>query len=75
MTSRVLAQLSRLWCKLTTRQYVTAAVASGEGRNGHIELEDGSIKHDLKMPKELGGPGGGANVSRFLVDSSPLASG
>ncbi|SRR5579883_134466 len=27
------------------------------GRNGHSETQDGSIKVDLSVPKEMGGPG------------------
>ena len=32
------------------------ATATG-GRNGHTEASDGSVKADLSVPKEMGGPG------------------
>src|SRR5205814_3183026 len=32
------------------------ATASG-GRNGHTEASDGSVRADLSVPKEMGGPG------------------
>jgi len=37
--------------------YETKVTAVG-GRNGRVESEDGLIKLDLRMPKELGGAGG-----------------
>jgi osmotically inducible protein OsmC len=40
--------------------YTTTATASGEGRNGHAESEDGVLSVDLVIPKEMGGPGGAA---------------
>jgi lipoyl-dependent peroxiredoxin len=38
--------------------YTTVAHATGDGRNGHIRSDDGVLDLDLKVPKELGGPGG-----------------
>jgi Ohr subfamily peroxiredoxin len=36
--------------------YTAHATAKG-GRNGHSETSDGSVKADLSIPKEMGGPG------------------
>src|SRR5262249_42100738 len=36
--------------------FTATATASG-GRNGHTEAGDGSVKADLSVPKEMGGPG------------------
>jgi Ohr subfamily peroxiredoxin len=36
--------------------YTAHATAKG-GRNGHSETSDGSVKVDLSIPKEMGGPG------------------
>src|ERR1700687_2052748 len=36
--------------------FIATATAIG-GRNGHTEASDGSVKADLSVPKEMGGPG------------------
>jgi lipoyl-dependent peroxiredoxin len=36
--------------------FTATATATG-GRNGHTEASDGSVKADLSVPKEMGGPG------------------
>jgi osmotically inducible protein OsmC len=36
--------------------FTATATATG-GRNGHSEAEDHSVKADLSVPKEMGGPG------------------
>jgi lipoyl-dependent peroxiredoxin len=36
--------------------FTATATATG-GRNGHTEASDGSVKADLSLPKEMGGPG------------------
>ena len=36
--------------------FTATATATG-GRNGHTEAHDGSVKADLSVPKEMGGPG------------------
>ncbi len=36
--------------------YKTKAITTG-GRDGHVETEDGNLKLNLSMPKELGDPG------------------
>ena len=35
----------------------TATATAHGGRNGHSETEDGTVKVDLSVPKEMGGPG------------------
>src|SRR6266700_5552463 len=36
---------------------LTATATATGGRNGHTEANDGSVKADLSVPKEMGGPG------------------
>ena len=38
--------------------YTAVAHATGDGRNGHVRSDDGVLDLDLKVPKEIGGPGG-----------------
>ena len=47
--------------------YTTTANATGDGRNGHAELEDGSVSFDMRIPAEMGGPGGGANPEQLFA--------
>lgn len=47
--------------------YTTTANATGDGRNGHAELEDGSVSFDMRIPTEMGGPGGGANPEQLFA--------
>jgi lipoyl-dependent peroxiredoxin len=42
-------------------QYTAIAHARGDGRNGHVETEDGTLSLEMRVPAEMGGPGGGAN--------------
>jgi lipoyl-dependent peroxiredoxin len=35
----------------------TATASTTGGRNGHTEAADGSVKADLSVPREMGGPG------------------
>lgn len=46
--------------------YTATATASG-GRNGHVESDDGVVSFDLKIPKEMGGPGGGSNPEQLFA--------
>lgn len=47
--------------------YTASATVHG-GREGSVESSDGMLKHDLKMPKELGGPGGqGTNPEQLFA--------
>ncbi|MEJ8278598.1 Ohr family peroxiredoxin [Pseudonocardia spirodelae] len=47
--------------------YTTEATSSGGGRDGRIRTDDGFIDQDLKMPPELGGPGGGTNPEQLFA--------
>ena len=38
----------------------TATASTTAGRNGHVRSSEGIIDLDLRLPKELGGPGGQA---------------
>ncbi|WP_378942219.1 organic hydroperoxide resistance protein [Paracoccus sp. R86501] len=40
---------------LTNVLYSTSATATGGGRDGHTQVDDGSADFDLTVPKELGG--------------------
>jgi Ohr subfamily peroxiredoxin len=42
--------------------FTATATATG-GRNGHAEASDGSVKVDLSVPKEMGGPGKGGTTT------------
>jgi len=47
--------------------YTATATAKG-GRAGHIHSSDGVLDFDLKVPKELGGPGGtGSNPEQLFA--------
>jgi lipoyl-dependent peroxiredoxin len=41
----------------TIKPLFTATATAVGGRNGHTEASDGSVKADLSVPKEMGGPG------------------
>ncbi|TIC82792.1 organic hydroperoxide resistance protein [Nocardioides sp. GY 10127] len=47
--------------------YTASAVASGDGRNGHITSSDGLLDADVRMPVELGGPGGATNPEQLFA--------
>ena len=47
--------------------YTTTATASGDGRNGHTESEDGLLSVDVRIPKEMGGPGGATNPEQLFA--------
>ena len=47
--------------------YTATATATGEGRNGHTRTDDGRIDLDLKVPTEMGGPGGGSNPEQLFA--------
>ena len=38
--------------------YTATATATGDGRNGHTTSEDCILDFDVRIPKEMGGPGG-----------------
>jgi osmotically inducible protein OsmC len=41
----------------TIKPLFTATATANGGRNGHTEAADGTVKADLSVPKEMGGPG------------------
>ena len=41
--------------------YTAEALATGAGRDGHVRTTDGQLDVDLRVPTEMGGPGGGLN--------------
>ncbi|MDT3438055.1 MULTISPECIES: organic hydroperoxide resistance protein [unclassified Pseudofrankia] len=47
--------------------YTATATASGDGRNGHTESDDGLLALDVRIPKEMGGPGGATNPEQLFA--------
>jgi len=47
--------------------YTATAVATGDGRNGHVQTPDGNIDAPVRTPKELGGPGGATNPEQLFA--------
>ncbi len=47
--------------------YTATATASGDGRNGRTESEDGILAMDVRVPTELGGPGGATNPEQLFA--------
>lgn len=47
--------------------YSTTAHATGDGRNGRIESDDGMLGADVRVPKELGGEGGATNPEQLFA--------
>jgi Ohr subfamily peroxiredoxin len=47
--------------------YTAIAHATGDGRNGHASSEDGILDIDMRIPKEMGGPGGAANPEMLFA--------
>ena len=47
--------------------YTASAVATGDGRNGHVQTTDGLLDADVRMPVELGGPGGATNPEQLFA--------
>lgn len=47
--------------------YTTTAVATGDGRNGHVQTTDGLLDADVRMPAELGGAGGATNPEQLFA--------
>ena len=41
--------------------YTAEALATGDGRNGHVATADGLLDADVRVPKEMGGEGGALN--------------
>lgn len=47
--------------------YTATATATGDGRNGHTTSEDGMLDFDVRVPKEMGGPGGATNPEQLFA--------
>src|SRR3954465_6572534 len=47
--------------------YTATATSSGDGRNGHTESDDGQLSLDVRVPKEMGGPGGATNPEQLFA--------
>ena len=47
--------------------YTASAAATGDGRNGHVQSTDGFIDADVRIPKEMGGPGGATNPEQLFA--------
>ncbi|QRV89847.1 Reverse transcriptase from transposon X-element protein [Ceratobasidium sp. AG-Ba] len=52
---------------LSKTVYTADATASGAGRNGKTELDDGSMSVNLASPKEMGGSGNGQNPEQLFA--------
>jgi lipoyl-dependent peroxiredoxin len=47
--------------------YTTSAVATGDGRNGHVASIDGLLDTPVRTPKELGGMGEATNPEQLFA--------
>ena len=47
--------------------YTTVGHATGDGRNGHVHTDDGLLDLDVRIPTEMGGPGGGTNPEQLFA--------
>ena len=47
--------------------YTAEALATGEGRNGHVRSTDGRVDLDVAVPKEMGGTGDGSNPEQLFA--------
>ena len=50
-----------------TVQYTAEARVTGGRANGHGRSSDGELDVDLRLPKELGGPGGATNPEQLFA--------
>lgn len=47
--------------------YTTEALATGGGRDGHVEVVDSALSLDLAIPAAMGGSGNGANPEQLFA--------
>ena len=59
--------IAPLLLRLMNPIYTATAHSTGDGRNGHARSDDGFIDLDLRIPKEMGGPGGGTNPEELFA--------
>jgi lipoyl-dependent peroxiredoxin len=57
----------RVWRTNVDALYTATATATGDGRNGHTATEDGMLSVDVRIPKEMGGPGGATNPEQLFA--------
>jgi osmotically inducible protein OsmC len=48
-------------------KYTAHAVSSGGGRDGAVRSDDGYVDLQVKMPPEMGGPGGATNPEELFA--------
>lgn len=48
-------------------RYTAVATATGDGRNGHVATEAGTLDLEVRVPKEMGGPGGATNPEELFA--------
>src|ERR1700722_5080152 len=61
---------TRTTCLIGVRMnvlYTATATATGDGRNGHARSEDGYVDIDLRIPPEMGGPGGATHPEELFA--------
>lgn len=47
--------------------YTAEALATGDGRSGHVRTSDGLLEADLAVPKAMGGPGEATNPEQLFA--------
>jgi osmotically inducible protein OsmC len=47
--------------------YTAVAHATGDGRNGHTRTDDGMLDLDVRVPRDMGGPGGATNPEQLFA--------
>jgi len=47
--------------------YTAEALATGDGRNGHVRTSDGRLDLDLQRPTAMGGSGDGSNPEQLFA--------
>lgn len=52
---------------MTKTLYTAEATVTGGRAEGHGETSDGALAVDLRLPSELGGPGGGTNPEQLFA--------
>ena len=47
--------------------YTAVAHATGDGRNGHVQTDDGRLELDVRIPVAMGGAGGATNPEQLFA--------